>query len=285
MTSFGERADALLRLVVLQVLSAAAQEGVPDLNDAILRSTVSEFGPTPDAERLRLTMNWLAEAGLLTVREAGPFPRRRADAPGRRRRGRAGDCRWGQATGLTRVPRAADPAGSSSCPRTSRPGSTSCCAAGVTQKAILAHLAPLLEAAGEKPLSAGGLNRYATRMEAVGRRVREAREMASVWTAKLGETPTANIGAYTLEMLRTLVYDLTLRAHEGEELDVEQLEGIALTLQRIERASKLNTDRERALRRELAEIAADAATGAARRKGVSAETAAEIRSAIEGAVT
>lgn len=156
---------------------------------------------------------------------------------------------------------------------------------GVTQKEILTHLAPLLESVGEKPLSAAGLNRYATRMEAVGRRIREAREVAAVWTAKLGETPTSNVGAYTLEMLRTLVYDLTLRAHEGEDLDVEQLQDIALTLQRIERASKLNTDRERALRRELAEIAADAATGAARSKGVSAETAAEIRSAIEGAVT
>ena len=73
MTSFTERADALLRLVVLQVLDAAAKEGVPDLNDAILRSTVAEFGPTPDVERLRRTVDWLAEAKLLTVRDAGTF--------------------------------------------------------------------------------------------------------------------------------------------------------------------------------------------------------------------
>ena len=135
---------------------------------------------------------------------------------------------------------------------------------GVTQKEILARLAPRLESAGEKPLSAAGLNRYATRMEAVGQRIRQAREVAAVWTAKLGETPTSNVGAYTLEMLRTLVHDLTLQASEDDELDVEQLREIALTLQRIERASKLNTDRERALRREVAELAAAEAEEAAR---------------------
>lgn len=134
---------------------------------------------------------------------------------------------------------------------------------GVSQKAIVEQLAPLLERAGEKPLAPSVLNRYATRMESVGRRLREAREVASVWTAKLGEAPTSNVGAHTLEMLRTLIFDVTLRAHEGEEPDVEQLQEIALALQRVERASKLNADRERALRKELAELAAAEAEKAA----------------------
>ena len=135
---------------------------------------------------------------------------------------------------------------------------------GVTQKDILAQLEPLLVEAGVAPISRSGLNRYATRMEAVGRRIREAREMAAVWTAKLGETPSANIGAYTLEMVRTLVYDLTLRAHEDDGFDAGQLQDIALTLQRVERAAKLNTDRERTLRREIAEVAAAEAEKAAK---------------------
>lgn len=134
---------------------------------------------------------------------------------------------------------------------------------GVPQKTIVDQPAPLLERAGEKPLAPSVVNRYATRMEAVGRRIREVREIAAVWTAKLGETPTSNVGAHTLEMLRTLVHDLTLRAVEDDELDVEQLREIALTLQRIERAGKLNADRERALRRELAELAAAEAEKAA----------------------
>lgn len=134
---------------------------------------------------------------------------------------------------------------------------------GVSQKEILARLAPLCAASGTPPISRSGLNRYATRMEAMGRRIREAREAAAAWTAKLGDTPTSNVGGYTLEVLRTLVCDLTLQAGD-DDLDIEKLEGIALTLQRIERAGKLNADRERALRRELAELAAAEAEKAAK---------------------
>ena len=86
---------------------------------------------------------------------------------------------------------------------------------GVTQQQILDELAPLLEAIGQKPLSAGGLNRYATRMEAAGQRIREVRAATDAWTARIGER-SSNVGAYTIEMLRTLVHDLTLQAVGGE---------------------------------------------------------------------
>lgn len=71
--SFTERAAQLLRLVVLQVLAAAAREGVPDVNDAILRSSVSEFGPRPTLEALDAELEWLAAKGLVTLRRAGTF--------------------------------------------------------------------------------------------------------------------------------------------------------------------------------------------------------------------
>ena len=73
MTSFPERAAALLRLVVLQVLDAAAKEGVPDVNDAILRSAASEFGPVPDVERFGAALDWLADKKLLSLRAVGEF--------------------------------------------------------------------------------------------------------------------------------------------------------------------------------------------------------------------
>ncbi len=81
--------------------------------------------------------------------------------------------------------------------------------AGVTQTQILTQLAPLLEACGERPLSYSSLNRYATRMESVGRRIREMRD---------------------------------------------KVQELALSVQRIERASHLNASRERAMRKEMAEI-------------------------------
>ncbi|MCY4121683.1 MAG: DUF3486 family protein [Acidobacteria bacterium] len=134
---------------------------------------------------------------------------------------------------------------------------------GVSQKDILAHLAPLLEEIGERPLSAPALNRYATRMEAMGRRIREAREVAAVWAEKFGEQPAGDLSSSVIEMLRMLSFELTHRADEDGSVDVETLRGLALTMQRLERASKLNADRERALRKELAELAAEEAEKAA----------------------
>ena len=139
--------------------------------------------------------------------------------------------------------------------------------AGVSQRAILDQLGPLLSDAGERPVSRSALNRYAQRMERVGRRIREARETAEVWVAKFGERPTGDVGTWTLEMLTTLVHDLTLqRFDEGGDdgADIDELKQIALTLSRIERAGTARAARERDLRRELAEQAAAEAEKAAR---------------------
>lgn len=71
--TFAERTTAALRLVVLQVLAAAAAEGVADVNDSILRSAVCEFGPRPELGALNQALDWLAAERLLTLREAGEF--------------------------------------------------------------------------------------------------------------------------------------------------------------------------------------------------------------------
>lgn len=42
----------------------------------------------------------------------------------------------------------------------------------------------------EMRVSRTGLNRYASRMESIGSRIRQSREMADVWVTKFGETPT-----------------------------------------------------------------------------------------------
>ena len=73
MTTFAGRIAATLRLVVLQVLAAAAKEGVPDLNDAILRSAASDFGPTPDIGQMEQAVDWLASKELVAVRRVGEF--------------------------------------------------------------------------------------------------------------------------------------------------------------------------------------------------------------------
>lgn len=71
--TFRSRVDEALRLTVLHVLAAAATEDVHDLNDAILRSSVSDFGPAPDAAALAAALDWLEERRCVRTRRTGEF--------------------------------------------------------------------------------------------------------------------------------------------------------------------------------------------------------------------
>lgn len=149
---------------------------------------------------------------------------------------------------------------------------------GVSQADILRQLEPLLAAEGEAPLSRSGLNRYATRMEQVGRRIRETRAAAEAWSRQLGDA-AGDVSGHVIDLLRTLAAETALRHAEDPDVPVETLGELALAAQRLERAASGHAARERAIR---AEIAAQAET-AGRRQGLSAEGAAAIRAAIEEA--
>lgn len=150
---------------------------------------------------------------------------------------------------------------------------------GATQADILRRLEGPLRDAGEPPLSRSGVNRYATRMERVGRQLREHRAIADAWTARWGEAPTGEVGQLTVEMLRTLAFEVTLRGAEGEtEIDIPAIGELALAVQRLERAAAIGRAREREMREAVAAEAEQAARGA----GIGADTAAAIRAAIEG---
>ena len=156
---------------------------------------------------------------------------------------------------------------------------------GATQADIRREMAPLLAELDEAPLSAGGLNRYATRMEKAGRRLREAREVASAWTAKFGEEPSGEVSQHIIEMLRVMAFEVTLNADEQTDeegnsaLDPAMIGHLALALERLERAAEMGAKRERALRAEFAVKAEQVA----KRQGISADTAAAIRAALDEA--
>ena len=157
--------------------------------------------------------------------------------------------------------------------------------ANVSQAEILRRLDEPLRAVGERPLSAAGLNRYASGMEEVGREIREINAFADVWTAKAGERPMGNVSAMTLQILQTLAFRkaMQVRRGEDEEIDTSAIGELALSLQRLERSASLNAAREREIREEVAARAGEIAAAQAARAGLSDGAAAEIRAAIEGA--
>lgn len=139
---------------------------------------------------------------------------------------------------------------------------------GATQAAVVEETRDMLAGLDQPPLSRSGLNRYATRMEQVGRRIREARAAADAWTARFGEAPSGAVGQHIVEMLRTMAWDWSLEAGEADgPVDPETLNQMALAVRRLEQAAAVGEERERRMRREIAEEAAQAAGEEARQAG------------------
>lgn len=140
--------------------------------------------------------------------------------------------------------------------------------------------------------SKSAVNRYAVRMEQVGEKLRQSREIADMWIARIGAQPQGQLGNLVNEMLRTLAFDLALKLQEGELTAgtmpgvIDQLKELSLSVTRLEKASSENVKREAEIRRQerekAAEEAAERASSTAKRYGLGEQTVAEIRREILG---
>ncbi|WJG22159.1 DUF3486 family protein [Vibrio furnissii] len=137
----------------------------------------------------------------------------------------------------------------------------------MTQKDILEAVNQMVDEAGlgeEAKLSRTGFNRYAKRMEDMGQRLRQSREVAEVWVSKLGEAPMSDVGKLLQEFVRTMAFETSMKmmeAAEGEEGEVispKALGQLALVVQRIEQAAMTSHKVEKEIRTAYAAEAADA---------------------------
>ena len=158
----------------------------------------------------------------------------------------------------------------------------------VSQAEIVRRLETMLEQIGEERLSAATVNRYATRVEQVGVRMRQAREVAEVWVKKFGNSDS-KLSQHIIEVLRVLTFEHAMKVTEAQDaaggdgadappLSHEAIAGLALAVQRIERAAEMGAKRERELRQELAGVV----DAEAKRQGLAKDTATAIRAALLG---
>lgn len=153
----------------------------------------------------------------------------------------------------------------------------------LTQKDILGFINGKLADEGIDKLSRSGFNRYSTRMESAGSRIREAREVAEAWTAKLGSKPTGEVSSMMIEMIRTLAFDLTMSAADGpEQVSPKFLNELALTMQRLETAAEKSTKQIAERRKAFAEEAVNAVEKVSKEAGISQETYDDIKREILG---
>lgn len=131
-------------------------------------------------------------------------------------------------------------------------------------------------------LSRSGLNRYASRMEKVGAKIRQAREVAEVWTKQFGEMPQTDIGKTVIELVKHLAFEMSSKYAEEGIAEPKELAMLAVTVQRLEAAASLSDERERKIRKEMAQLAAETAEKVVVQAGLSAETVRTIKEQILG---
>lgn len=158
------------------------------------------------------------------------------------------------------------------------------------QKDIRDAVNQMIEEAGlpdDAKLSRTGFNRYAKRMEDMGQRLRQSREVAEVWITKLGEAPTSDVGKLLQEFVRTMAFETSMRLMEDadekkEVIPPKALNQLALVVQRIEQAAMTSHKVEKEIRKAFAEEAADKTEQVAKKAGLTSETVKMLKAELLG---
>jgi len=123
----------------------------------------------------------------------------------------------------------------------------------VTQLEATARINEILEGEGHpERLSKSAVNRYAVRMEEVGKKLRETREIAQMWIGKLGAEPQGEVGKLLNEMVRTLAFRAAMSASDAEDdaIDPRLLKSLAVSVYRLEKAASENQQLEEKIRKQ-----------------------------------
>jgi len=134
----------------------------------------------------------------------------------------------------------------------------------VTQLEATKRINDILEAEGlPDRISKSAVNRYAIKMEEVGAKLRQSREIAKMWIGKLGAAPQGEVGKLLNEMIRTLAFEITLSMSDGSvEVEPKMLKDLAVAIERLERAATTNLKREQEIRAQEREAARKEAVSA-----------------------
>ncbi|TYB11834.1 DUF3486 family protein [Aggregatibacter actinomycetemcomitans] len=133
-------------------------------------------------------------------------------------------------------------------------------------------------------LSKTGLNRYASKMEKIGAKIRESREVAEVWTKQFGESKKSesDLGKLLMETVKIIAFHKAMNLGEMDDVDPKVINQLALVANRIEQAQSINEERERKIRKEMAQLAAETAEKVISQAGLSQETVDHLKAKILG---
>ncbi|ATG74430.1 hypothetical protein AN401_11665 [Zobellella denitrificans] len=155
----------------------------------------------------------------------------------------------------------------------------------LTQQDILDGINDLIEQHNlpeDMQLSRSGLNRYATRIESIGKDLRELREVSNALVSQLGDKPTGDLSRMILEIGRTQLFKAMMRQAESpnEEVDIGMVKDAMLAAQRLEAAAMSSHRREKEIRQQLLDEQRAKLEAMPNQGGVTEETKAAIREAL-----
>lgn len=149
----------------------------------------------------------------------------------------------------------------------------------ITQLEATERANSLLELAGHpERVTKSAVNRYAVKMEDVGAKIRQSREVAEMMIGKLGAAPQGQTGLLINEMLRSMAFDLVLKIQDADIADpeimsatIDQVKNLALAIQRLEQSASINVKREGEIRKQALQDAANVVQETAHAQGMSEE--------------
>lgn len=132
-------------------------------------------------------------------------------------------------------------------------------------------------------VSKSAVNRYSQRMDKVGEKMRQSRQVAEMWIGKLGNQPQGQVGKLLNEFTRTMAFETALDLSEGDEpVPPKLLKELSLAIKHLEQAASVNEKREREIRTQMAEEAAHAAETIGKAQGLTADSVNMLKQEILG---
>lgn len=149
---------------------------------------------------------------------------------------------------------------------------------------IVNHLAKL-----DVDVSRSALGRHSKKVSQVVEMMNRSRTVATAIADKFGDEEGAKVQRVNLEIMHTLLHNLMVGGEDGESITLDPKDAmfLATAFEKLGKADKSHIETQIKLAEERMRIAtqkelADKASSAARKKGISAETADEIKSVILG---
>lgn len=155
----------------------------------------------------------------------------------------------------------------------------------VSQLEATQRVNELLDAEGsDVEVSKSAVNRYSQRMDKIGDKMRQSREVAEMWIGKLGNQPQGQVGKLLNEFTRTMAFETALHMSEGADpVPPKLLKELSLSIKHLEEAASVNEKREQQIRKQVLEEAANDVTDELRGEdGMSEELENRIRGILLG---